>query len=247
MLVDEGPRRTRAYPALLYVQGSLLLAWETHEAGVHRIRFARLPAHPDGKGNGDGIGPPETVVEGERGVFFPTLAVEPRSGRLYLAWQAVSDARRYRVEVAARPLEGGRWTKLRSALKGIEDGRFPMLGSAWPGEGVPLVFVSRSGRASELYRISLKNARLEGPVKLSSALPHEEKLAAYTQALIAFPTVAGGLVVWGHTVPDACGTGPLFWAWGNRPSSPPRELIGEFASYPHVIADPREPRIFHLV
>jgi len=76
-----------------------------------------------------------------------------------------------------------------------------------------------------------------------------QSVADYARELVAFPTEAEGLVIWGHTVPNACGTGPLFWTWawalGAAPT--PQELLGAFASYPHLVEDPNEDGVFHLV
>ncbi|GEM_PF-2396758 len=271
-LVDEGPRRTRAYPALLSGEGRLLLAWEVHEpgAGVHRIRFAEISR--------EGEIAKETVVEGERGVFFPTLATD-RSGRIYLAWQATEDARRYRIEVAVREEEGG-WRFLGRVAGKNGDGRSPTLTSLTPdeGEGAALAFVSLGpDRESALYRVTLREGRLEPPEEIAQGpLPTEAEaeaesgggrtaenatgrvpvgygwasrapapsVADYARELVAFPTEAEGLVIWGHTVPNACGIGPLWWAWKGRVQG---ELFGAFASYPNLQPDPQEEGVYHLV
>ncbi len=243
LLVDAGPPRTRAFPALLLADGALLLAWEVHEraAGGHRIAVAEIPL---GGGSGDGGGEirREAVVEGEWGVFFPTLALEPRSRKAYLAWQVAVDARRYRVEVAVR--EGDRWRRLGSVAGESGDGRSPTL-APHPRGGVSLAFVSLSfegQRESALYR-----ARIRGEPLRAERLARRsqgESLAGYADEVIAFPTLAGELLLWGHTVPNACGVGPLLWALGGAVRG---ELLGEFASYPHLVPDPNESGVFHLV
>ena len=268
-LIDEGPRRTRAYPALVPSEGALFLAWETHESGVHRIRFAEISRQ--------GEIAKETVVEDERGVFFPTPAVVS-SGRIYLAWQAAEDARRYRIEVAVRDKGEAGWRLLGRLAGESGDGRFPTLAPLPPDgeDGIMLAFVSLGpNRESTLYRAVIRRERLGEPEAIAEAIvrgplpaegaagqgqatgPLGEKAPpgyrwasraqtqSYAQELVAFPTLARGLLIWGHTVPDACGTGPLFWAFGTAPRS--NELLGAFASYPHLASDPNEDGIFHLV
>ncbi len=269
----QGPRRSLGSPALAVGPDALHLVWERHEGRTHRIEYARVPlaawAEAEGEGGGEGGIVVETLAESPLGVYFPAIVADPR-GRVVVVWEAAVDATAHRVDGAVRP-HGGEaraWTLVSGISGDVGDARHVTLGLEG-SEGVRVAFVGRgSGFRSALYTaaFSFETGRWGPPVKLREEAP--QGLDPTQQTLLAFPATWGGLLLWGHTVPAACGTGPLYGLYFSsalrspidgeegegaaaraqaRARAQAQELLGDFASYPHVREDPRAPGVFHLL
>lgn len=236
VIVAEAPSRSFAYPALATGPSALHLAWESHTAEGHALRYVEIPLGGNSPGALPGIDI-ETVAQNERGVYFTALTVDPR-GRVLIAWETALDARDHRIDGAVR--RGDDWEIFPDLSRGASDARSPALGPA-PGGGVRLVYLVREGdRRRSLYAASY-DGRWEHPEMLIRGKP-DSTGPSYGQLLPAFPVVWGEYALWGHSVPDACGAGPLSWA---APGAEPRPLIGAFASYPHITEGPEG--VWHLV
>jgi hypothetical protein len=236
----EAPGRSLFYPALTVGREALHLVWESHPPQTHSIYYLRIlwkesPA--------TATIAPETVVSGNQGVYFPSL-VEDGQSELHLIWEAARDAVNHRLDAALRT-SPGQWIITHDLMPTVTDVGSPSL-SLSSTSGVLLSFVAHeSGLKSTLYVLRYAEGRWEKPSLLERQ--EEMKSAAYDQPVVAFPAQASGLLLWGHTVPAACGTGPLYWAYQNADGqwSAPKPLTGDFASFPQIIERPRG--VWHLV
>lgn len=230
----EASARSLFYPALAAGRDALHLVWESHQPQKHGIYYLGLPW--EGALATDAPSP-ETVVLGSPGVFFPTVA-EERQGQLHLAWEAARDAVNHRLDAAVRT-SAGQWMITHDLMPAIADARSASLSVSSTGAALLTFIAHGSGLKSALYALSYLNGRWQRP----QVLERQEKIegTSYDQPIVAFPAQAGGLLLWGHTVPAACGTGPLYWAYQNADGqwSHSQSLSGDFASFPQIVEGPR--------
>jgi hypothetical protein len=237
LVIAEAPRRSFAYPALAPGPSALHLAWESHTAEGHALRYVEIPLNRNFTPGALLSIDIETVAQNERGIYFAALAIDPK-GRVFMAWEAALDARYHRIDGAVR--RGASWETFSDLSRGAPDARSPALGPA-PGGGVRLVYLVREGdRRRSLYVASFSDQW--GRPELLVREDPDPTEPSYSQLLLAFPVVWGEYALWGHSVPDACGAGPLSWT---ALGSEPRPLIGAFASYPHITEGPEG--VWHLV
>jgi hypothetical protein len=235
LIVAEAPRRSFAYPVVAVGPSALHLTWESHIAEGHALRYVEIPLNGNfPPGALPGI---ETVAQSERGVYFAALTVDPQ-GQVFMAWEAALDARYHRIDGAVR--RGSGWEIFSDLSRGGPDARSPALGPA-PGGGVRLVYLVREGDRRRSLYIASYDGQWGRPELLIREEPDSTE-PSYGQLLLAFPVVWGEYALWGHSVPDACGAGPLS---GTALGSEPRPLIGAFASYPHITEGPEG--VWHLV
>lgn len=234
--------RALFYPALAVGPQALHLVWEAHTSAGHSIRYVAFPLDETFTRASYGV---ETLVANREGVYFPTLEVDGR-GHVVVAWEAARDPVSHRIDAATRTADG--WKHHRDISESAKDARHPALGLGATGR-VQVVYVVREGSSrSGLYVTALDETGLswDPPGRLTRQ-GREGDTTLNGQRIIAFPAIEGGYVLWGHTVPAACGTGPLFWVRQDETGSwsAPRELMGDFAAYPHLIERPGG--VVHLV
>ncbi len=241
ILFEDSPRSI-FYPALAVGPEKIHLAWESHSPTTgHTIQYLTLPLEAF-------FSPPtiEQIASNPKGVYFPSIALDG-SGRVHVAWEAARNTSEHRIDAALRD-DSRFFFEDVSALAGSGSARYPALGPGPDGE-VKLVFVVyEEKRASSLYTASFELGadRWGRPQQLARYQPKDSRpgdLPDTSQKLLSFPVVEGELLVWGHVVPQGCGTGPLFWSRSG--GSVPQALLGEFASYPHLMERPRG--VFHLL
>jgi len=237
LLIQAEPR-SLFYPALAAGPDALHLAWESHTLGDHRINYLTFPLQPEFKTAAFST---EEVTSNPEGLYFATITLD-NGGRAFLAWQAARDPVSHRIDAAVRSDHLG-WELYPDISSGAEDARHPTLGLDPDGTVRVAYIIHEGGFQSSLHTLvyNHEKAEWERTQFLVRQLP--EAKAAYAQKILAFPTISGGYVLWGHTVPAACGVGPLFWAPITNPI--PQELLGEFASYPHLVERPQG--VLHLV
>lgn len=249
--VVEAPPRSVFYPALAAGPGALHLAWESHadlNEGGQALYYARLaweaPFVTDALYR-------ETVVR--EAAYFATLAVDGGGGgrgRVYLAWEAARGAATHRIDAAVRAGAASGWRLYADLAPDVWDAREPSLNRS--SEGVQLAFVARGpGLRSALYVARFLDLDLEDGSRWAlETLARRDSMGkgntSYDQPILAFPSGAGELLVWGNTVPAACGVGPLYWSYreGSGKWASPQPLIGDFASYPQLVERPSG--VWHL-
>jgi hypothetical protein len=192
----------------------------------------------------------ETLAANPLGAYFPTIVVDAQ-GRVVVAWEAAEGPIVHRIDAAVyspREADAG-WTLMPGISGDVGDARHASLGLEARGGRMRLVFVTRGpGFRSTLYTTTLSSRA--GRWKAPFSLLHRGPTGSYDptqQELLAFPAAWGGLLLWGHTVPAACGTGPLYGRFLSGGTGDAEALLGEFASYPHVREDPQEPGLFHVL
>jgi len=236
----EAPSRSLFYPALVVGREALHLVWESHQPQMHAIHYLRFPWK---ESLPTATITPATVVSGDQGVFFPSLA-EDGQGELHLVWETSRDGMNHRLDAAVRT-SAGRWVITPDLMPSVADAGSASLSLSSTRE-ILLTFVAHESQLkSALYVLRYANGRWEKPDELE--YQGKMKGAAYDQPVVAFPAQAAGLILWGHTVPAACGTGPLYWAYQNADGqwSDPQPLTGDFASFPQLVERPRG--VWHIL
>lgn len=222
---------------------ALLLVWKTHQGKSYALDELRLPW---GYLSGPAQAPPlpTRIVSGSRGLYLPALLVD-KQGREQLVWEAERDAAHHLLQAALR-VPGGNWQIISADLTSdITDARSASLSMAADGQ-VLLAFVAHgTGLRSALYTARYAHGSWQPP----HIIDQIKKITgqAYDQLIEAFPAQADGLLIWGHTVPAACGSGPFSWVYQDQQGrwSAAERLSGDFASFPQLIERPRG--VWHLV
>jgi len=224
---------------------ALLLVWKTHQGNTYALDELRLPwGYLSAAEQESPAAPrPNVIISGSRGLYLPALLIDGQGDEL-LVWEAERDAAHHLLQAAVRH-PGGSWQITTNLTTGIGDARSASLGTAADGQ-VLLVFVAhQGGLRSALYTSRYAQGSWQPP----HIIDRIEKITgqAYDQPIEAFPAQADGLLVWGHTVPAACGSGPLSWVYQDRQGrwSAAERLSGDFASFPQLVERPRG--VWHLV
>jgi hypothetical protein len=251
--IAQGPVRSLGQPALAVGPAALHLVWERHEEKDHRIEYARVPllGALDSKAWRKSAITVETLAATPLGVYFPAIVVDAQ-GRVVVVWEMAASAIAHRIDGAVRFSSAldAEWTLTPGISSNVGDARHLTLGLEGEGrDRVRLAFVTRAkGFRSALYTTVFEAGRWKAPQRVIA----EEPTGSYDptqQTLLAFPATWGGLLIWGHTVPAACGTGPLYWRYTSASDENEdvqvHELLGAFASYPHVLERPQG--TFHLL
>jgi len=228
------------YPALAAGPEALHLAWEAHTAEGHSIHYATFSLRDDFATAAFEI---EQVATNPQGIYFATLALDSR-GRVHLAWEAARDPVNHQIDAAVRI--GSAWKLHPNISNGVGNARYPALGLGPDGRLQVVFVVHEEGLRSSLHTAAYDPERAQwGPPKLLVRRQPQGDTPIYAQRILAFPVIKGEYAIWGNSVPAACGAGPLFWARAGGSWSDPYLLLGEFASYPHVIERPQG--VLHLV
>jgi hypothetical protein len=248
-IVVRGPERSLGRPALAAGPEGLSLVWERYQE-VPSIEYAQPPLlGADAEAWQKAPLAVETLAQSEQGVYFPAVVVnadDPES--VLVVWEAAASPIAHRLDGAVRSAPESDWTFLTDISAGAGDARHATLGLG-PDRRAHLAFVIRErGFRSALYTavFSLDVGRWSAPTRV--LLQEPQGLDPTQQLLLAFPAIWSSVLVWGHTVPAACGTGPLYWQLvldSVQAQAQMQGLLGEFASYPHLREGPRG--IYHLL
>ena len=231
MLVEAEPRSI-FYPTLAAGLNALHVAWESHVAGKHTLYYLALPLEADLETAELAI---EEVVSGEQGLYFASIAVDGQ-GRVYLAWEVEVDPVRHQIDAAVRTDSGG-WYVYQDVSAGVENALYPFIDAA-PDGRTRVVFVSHGeGLSSAIYTSTYSDGSWKLPQLMVREAESEQPV--FSVPILAFPVSENDYVLWGHTVPAGCGTGPLYWSReaGGRWTEP-EPLVGSFASFPHIVERP---------
>jgi len=229
-LIEAEPR-SLFYPTLAVGPQALHVAWESHTARGHSIYYLALPLEADPETAAPTI---EEVVSAGQGLYFASIAADER-GRVYLAWEREVDPLRHRIDAAVRTERG--WRLQAGISAGVENALYPSIDAA-PDGRARVVFVSQGeGLSSAVYSSTYSDGRWE--LSRLTVGEAEGERPVFSVPILAFPVGENDYVLWGHTVPAGCGTGPLYWTRGAGGEwTAPEPLVGSFASFPHIVERP---------